>query len=154
MPNVRKEITVRAPAAKVFAVARDIERFPEAMRDLKSVEVLERDGNRIVSRWVSVAEVGPLTREVAWDEEAFWDEDALACSFKLLKGDMKSYGGSWSFTPEEGGDATHVVLDFDYEIEIPMLGALVKKIIHAKMVDNCASLLQALKELSEVERMS
>jgi len=150
MPNVRKEITVSAPAAKVFAVARDIERFPEAMQDLKSVEVLERDGNRVVSRWVSVAEVGPLTRQVAWDEEEIWDEAVLACSFKLLKGDMKSYGGSWSFTPEGGdGNATRVVLDFDYEIEIPMLGALVKKIIHAKMVDNCESLLKALKELSE-----
>ena len=150
MPNVRKEITVNAPAAKVFAVARDIERFPEAMQDLKSVEVLERDGGRVVSRWVSVAEVGPLKREVAWEEEEIWDEDALACSFKLLKGDMKSYGGSWSFTPEgDGGDATRVVLDFDYEVELPMLGALVKKIIHAKMVDNCDSLLRALKELSE-----
>ncbi len=150
MPNVRKEITVHAPAAKVFAVARNIERFPDAMQDLKSVEVLERDGNRVVSRWVSVAEIGPLTREVAWDEEELWDEAALTCSFKLLKGDMKSYGGSWSFTREGDSDeVTRVVLDFDYEIEIPMLGALVKKIIHAKMVDNCESLLRALKELSE-----
>jgi uncharacterized membrane protein len=150
MPNVRKEITVNAPAAKVFAVARDIERFPEAMQDLKSVEVLKREGDRTVSRWVSVAEVGPLKREVSWEEEERWDEEALACEFSLLKGDMKSYCGSWSFAPVgDAGEATHVVLDFDYEIELPMLGALVKKIIHAKMEDNCESLLRALKELSE-----
>ncbi|OGK11362.1 MAG: hypothetical protein A2Y63_02810 [Candidatus Riflebacteria bacterium RBG_13_59_9] len=147
MPNVRKEIIVNAPPERVFAIAREVERFPAVMHDLKSVEVLEREGARTVSRWVSVAEIGPLSREVVWEEEEFWDEDALTGAFKLVKGDLKSYGGAWMFTPE--GGSTRVVLDFDYEIDIPLLGAMVHKIIHQKMMDNCDSLLKALKRLAE-----
>lgn len=147
MPTVRKEILIAATSEDVFAIAQDVERFPEVMHDLKKVEVLERDGGRTVTRWTSVAEVGPLTKEIAWEEEDVWDAQALTCTFKMTKGDMKSYEGAWTFTRE--GDATHVVLDIDYEIEIPLLGALVHKIIRQKMDENCDSLLAALKRLSE-----
>lgn len=147
MPHVRKEILVNAAPEAVFDAAADIERFPAAMPDLKSVEVLEREGNRCVSRWVSVADLGPIQREVSWTEEAVWDRAGLSCRFSLIKGDMKSYSGGWSFTPDGAG--TKVVLEFDYEIEIPLLGALVHKIIHQKMEQNCDGLLAALKQMVE-----
>lgn len=147
MPHVREEIVVNAAPEEAFDIAADIERFPDAMPDLKSVEVLERDGNRCVSRWVSVADLGPIQREVSWTEEELWDREGLSCRFNLVKGDMKSYGGSWSFTPDGAG--TRVVLEFDYEIGIPLLGALVHRIIQQKMEENCRSLLAALKQLVE-----
>jgi len=147
MAHVRKETLVNAVPEKVFDIAAGIERFPEAMPDLKSVEVLERDGNRCVSRWVSVADLGPIQREVSWTEEELWDREGLSCRFSLVKGDMKSYGGSWSFTPDGAG--TRVVLEFDYEIGIPLLGALVHRIVQQKMEENCSSLLAALKQLAE-----
>jgi len=134
MAHVRKETLVNAVPEKVFDIAAGIERFPEAMPDLKSVEVLERDGNRCVSRWVSVADLGPIQREVSWTEEELWDREG-------------SYGGSWSFTPDGAG--TRVVLEFDYEIGIPLLGALVHRIVQQKMEENCSSLLAALKQLAE-----
>lgn len=147
MPTVRKEITVAAAPEAVFAIAQDVERFPEVMHDLKKVEILERDGNRTITRWTSVAEVGPLTKEIAWEEEDVWDATALTCKFKMTKGDMKAYEGVWTFTRD--GAVTNVVLDIDYEIEIPLLGALVHKIIRQKMDENCDSLLAALKRLAE-----
>jgi len=149
MPKVRQEIIVNAPAEKVFAVARQVERFPEVMPDLKSVQVLLRDGNRAVTRWISLAEVGPLSREVSWEEEEWWDEQSLRAEFRLLSGDLQSYGGHWEFARDGGGNATRVVLDFDYEIDLPLLGTLVRKLIHAKMEENCQSLLRALKQLAE-----
>lgn len=147
MPTVRKEITVAAAPEAVFAIAQDVERFPEVMHDLKKVEILEREGNRTITRWTSVAEVGPLTKEIAWEEEDVWDATALTCKFKMTKGDMKAYEGVWTFTRD--GAVTNVVLDIDYEIEIPLLGALVHKIIRQKMDENCDSLLKALKRLAE-----
>jgi uncharacterized membrane protein len=147
MPTVRKEITIAAAPEDVFAIAQDVERFPEVMHDLKKVEVLERDGGRTVTRWTSVAEIGPLSKEIAWEEEDVWDATALTCTFKMTKGDMQAYAGVWSFARD--GAVTNVVLDITYEIEIPLLGALVHKIIRQKMDENCDSLLKALKRLAE-----
>jgi len=147
MPTVRKEITIAAAPEEVFAIAQDVERFPEVMHDLKKVEVLERDGARTITRWTSVAEIGPLSKEIWWEEEDVWDATALTCTFKMTKGDMQAYAGMWTFARD--GAVTNVVLDITYEIEIPLLGALVHKIIRQKMDENCDSLLKALKRLAE-----
>ena len=46
MPTVRSEITIQADVDKVYAIARDIERFPEFMADVESVEILEQTPER------------------------------------------------------------------------------------------------------------
>ncbi|MFP3903789.1 MAG: SRPBCC family protein, partial [Armatimonadota bacterium] len=54
MPTVESTVTIDAPLDDVYALARDIEAFPEFMDDVEEVEILEKTPDRQVSRWVGV----------------------------------------------------------------------------------------------------
>ena len=42
MPEITNRIEIGAPPERVYAVARDVERFPDFMPDVESVRVVER----------------------------------------------------------------------------------------------------------------
>ena len=71
--------------------------------------------------WVAVASDFKL--KVRWTEEDVWDEAAHTCRFQQLKGDYTAYGGLWTFTPD-GTKGTLFQSEIDYELEIPLIGAL------------------------------
>jgi len=148
MPTIESEIVIAAKPESVFELAQQVERFPEVIASLKSIEVLARDGNRTRTRWVGVAELGPVSREISWEEEDEWDAEALECRFHLAKGDLKRYQGVWKFPGEDEG-STRCVLHLDYELGIPLLGGMILKMIHAKMQESCDELLRGLKKLVE-----
>ena len=135
------------PAAAVFAAAQQVERFPEVLPDLDSVRVLEDDGQgHTVTKWEGTISVGPLTRQIAWTERDAWDAAARTCTFELLEGDMKQYSGVWRFAEQDGG--CYVELRVQFELGIPLLGALVNRIVDQIMQRNCDDLLEALEKLA------
>ena len=147
MPRVQNEITIRAGVEAVYAIARDVERFPEFMPDVKSTRVLERseDGRRTVVEWVGL--IPEFKTTVKWVEEDRWDDAAHTCEFSLVSGDFKQYGGRWVFAPvPEGTCFTSVV---DYEYDIPLIGPLIKALIRKKMHENVERFQAALKERVE-----
>src|SRR5690242_21933634 len=103
MPTVENEVLIQADVERVYAIARDVEAFPEFMPDVKSVRVLERseDGRRTVVEWVGL--IPEFKLSVKWVEEDRWDDAAHTCDFQLVSGDFKSYGGRWRFEPAPGG---------------------------------------------------
>ncbi len=146
MATVDSEIVIAEKPQRVFELAQQVERFPEVIASLKSVEVLSREGNRTRTRWVGTAQMGPVTRDISWEEEDEWDAEALECRFHLTGGDLKRYDGVWKFLAEDGG--TRCLLHLDYEMGIPLLSPLVNKMIHAKMQESCDELLRGLKKLA------
>jgi len=145
MPNIRSEITIAAPLERVYALAKDIECFPEFMEDVEEVEILERTPERQVSRWVGA--VKELHRLVKWTEEDFWDDAEHVCLFRQLEGDFTSYEGRWEFAEQEGG--TRVLLLIDYEYNVPLIGALIQKLLLKKMQANTDAMLAAIKREAE-----
>ncbi|MBC8143143.1 MAG: SRPBCC family protein [Armatimonadetes bacterium] len=148
MPRVESSILIHAPRERVLAVARDNAAFPEFMADVKSLEVTETspDGLRIVSDWVGVVQKFGIT--VRWTEEDVWDLDAGTCTFRQTKGDYDKFDGVWTFTGT--GDAeTRFDSFLDYELEIPLVGALVKTLVHKIVQTNLDSTLSAIKARSE-----
>ena len=143
MPRITNELVINADPDTVYRVGRDVERFPEFMPDVKSVTVKERseDGRRLVVEWVGYMPEFKLT--VRWTEEDIWDDAARTCTFSFVSGDFKEYGGEWRFEPAEGG--TRFVSVVDYEIEIPLVGPLIKSVIKRKMSENVDKLQLALK---------
>src|SRR5438067_13041175 len=115
MPIVQNSIIIRAPVEAVFRVAMDVERFPEFMPDLKSLRVLERsdDGLRTVVEWVG--NIPEFKTTVKWVEEDLWDPSDHSCRFTLVRGDFKSYGGWWRFTPESGGTRFDSEVEYEYD---------------------------------------
>ncbi len=148
MPHIENSVLVNAPLETVFAAARDQESFPQFMPDVESLTVVERsaDGTRIVSDWVAVASDFKL--KVRWTEEDVWDEAAHELRFTQLKGDYTAYGGFWKFTEESQG-VTRFHSEIDYDLEIPLIGALLKAVVARLMRDNTQKVLDAIKSRAE-----
>ncbi len=147
MPRVESSVIINSDVDKVFALARDIESFPQFMPDLKKVSILDKspDGRRVISEFVGDIKQFKIT--VKWTEEDEWDEDAKTCRFKLIKGDFKNYSGLWTFEPVEGGTKFTSVIDFEYDI--PLIGPMIKALVAKLMKQNVENMLQAIKKRAE-----
>ncbi len=148
MPHIENHVAINAPLEKVYALARDAEAFPQFMPDVESVTVQERsdDGSRAVVDWVAVASDFKL--KVRWTEEDLWDDAAHVLRFHQLKGDYTAYGGEWTFT-SEGDNVTLFQSAFDYELDIPLIGPLLKAVVARLMHSNTQKILDAIKVRAE-----
>jgi ribosome-associated toxin RatA of RatAB toxin-antitoxin module len=147
MPTVENEVLIHADVERVYAIARDVEAFPEFMPDVKSVRVLERseDGRRTVVEWVGL--IPEFKQTVKWVEEDVWNDAEHTCQFRLVRGDFKEYSGLWRFTPEAA--ATRFESRVSYDYDIPLIGPLIKGVIRKKMQENVDGLLAAIKVRAE-----
>lgn len=147
MPTVESSVIIHAPVEKVFALARDIEAFPEFMPDLRKVNILEKspDGSRLKSEFIGYIKDFRLT--IKWVEEDHWDEQEKTCRFSLVKGDFKSYSGTWKFEPE--GDGTKYTSVIDFEYDIPLIGPIIKSLVAKLMKQNVDNMLGAIRRKAE-----
>lgn len=139
MASVEASTVIGAPIEKVYAFAKDVERFPQFMPDLESVAVLERLPTGTVTEWVARVQ----GRRIRWVEEDVWDDGRHVCTFRQRSGDFNKYEGAWRFevTPE----GTRTSLQVEFELDIPLAGALLSSLIKVLMRKNCESMLAALK---------
>lgn len=145
MPTIENCVIVNAPLDKVYAVAKDVERFPEFMPDVRELTVLERDGNRVVTRWVGVIPQFKVT--VRWTEEDVWDDVAHTCTFRQLEGDYDRLDGRWEFS--EVPEGTRFRSEVTYEYNVPLLGPLVARVVKHLVSANIQNLLEAVKRRAE-----
>lgn len=145
MPIVETTTWINAPIDTVYAVARQNEAFPEFMKDVKSVTVVERGEDRVVSDWIGI--VATFGLKIKWRQEDIWDDSTHQCHFKMLSGDYDRLEGTWTFSEQEGG--TQFDSRVDYEYKVPGIGALVYKVIHNLVVKNLDDTLAAIKARSE-----
>ncbi|MCE5215757.1 SRPBCC family protein [bacterium] len=145
MPTVTTEMNVAAPVDKVYAIARDIERYPDFMEDVESVKILEQTPERQVSHWGSI--VKEFNRTIKWTEVDYWDEADKSCRWEMTEGDFTAYSGTWVFEPSAEG--TLAKLEVTYEYNVPLIGALIQGILKKKMQANVDSMLAAIKNKAE-----
>jgi ribosome-associated toxin RatA of RatAB toxin-antitoxin module len=143
MPFVETTIVVKAPARDVYELAKDQERFPDFMPDVELVTVIERDGDRTVSRWKTLVEEAPIE----WIEEDRFDDAARRVDYRLLEGDLDTFEGSWTFDERDG--ETFVCLQVTYDFGVPTLAELIGPTLHRKVRENSEMMLAALKSEAE-----
>lgn len=149
MGVVVSSVNIKAPVGQVFDLARKVEDFPEFMPDVKTVVVRERrDDGYTRTYWEAIASIQKIIKVIRWEEEERWDIENLSCSFAQTKGDYKHYNGGWKF--EDTGGSTKVDLTVDYDLGLPLIGPLIKKLLDKLMQENCDSMLNALKERAEM----
>jgi len=148
MPVIEQSIWINAPVEKVYAIAKEVERFPEVMPDLESVRVLERseDGSRTITEWTGLVREFNNMR-VRWTEEDTWNDATHTCRFRMLKGDLQRMEGEWQFSEEEGG--TRFRSRVEYEYDVPLVGTLVKNLIHKKLEENVQMVLEGIRSRAE-----
>ena len=146
MAIVESSVVIHAEIDRVMGLAKDIERFPEFMRDVQSVEIAERGpGGRVVSKWR--ASLPELRLSVRWTEEDLWDDAARTCAFRQIEGDYGKLEGLWTFTSVEEGTRFDSQLEIEYDV--PLIGALLKGIIAKKAKENLDATLDAIKRRAE-----
>lgn len=145
MPTVESTIWIEAPLETVYAIAKDNRAFPEFMKDVKSLTVVEEDGPRVISDYVGV--VPQFMLKVRWQQEDIWDDATHVCTFRQLKGDYDKLEGTWTFKEENGGTRFDSFLEYEYNV--PTLGPLVSKVIYSIVVKNVENILAAIKMRSE-----
>ncbi len=145
MPTVETTTFIKAPLDIVYAIAKDNHSFPLFMDDVKSVTVTGVDGNRVTSDWVGI--ISKFNVKVRWTQEDVWDDGNHVCTFTQVKGDYDEMSGKWEFT--QTGEITRFHSVLDYEYNVPMLGPLVKKVVHSLVIKNMEGVLQAIKERAE-----
>ncbi|BBO23625.1 MAG: hypothetical protein HND43_05975 [Armatimonadetes bacterium] len=145
MPTVETSVWIDAPLARVYEIAKDNASFPEFMSDVKSLEIVETEGSRVVSDWVGI--VPQFLLKVRWRQEDIWDDEAHVCKFRQLSGDYDQLEGSWSFGEENGGTRFDSVVEYEYNV--PTLGPLVRKVVHSIVVKNMDNVLGAIKKRAE-----
>jgi uncharacterized membrane protein len=151
MAKVESTVIVQAPLETLWQLAQQVEKMPEYMSDLESVEVLEEETlsssqRRTATRWVAL--IKQMNRKVRWTEEDVWDSENHLCTFRQTEGDFSQYSGKWQFE-SAGKNETKAHLEISYAIEIPLLGALIQKVILKLMQGNCDNMLSCLKAEAE-----
>jgi uncharacterized membrane protein len=145
MPTVSSELPIAAPVERVYAIARDIERFPQFMEDVEDVKILEQTAERQVSRWASI--IKEFNRTINWTEVDYWDDVAHTCRWEQTEGDFTSYSGTWEFEAAEAGTVAKLMIDYEYSV--PLIGALIQGLVKKKMQANVESMLAAIKKEAE-----
>lgn len=143
MPYVEVTMPVKCEREKIYPIIKNMEKYPEFMTDLISVEVLERDKNTTVSKWVSNVD----GRIIKWTEKDIFDDENMHIAYKQIDGDVKKFEGEWILTPVESG--TEVKLTVDFEFGIPMISGLLNPIAKKKVRTNSENMLKAIKEKME-----
>lgn len=126
MPDQATErTTIDAPPEKVFAVALDIERYPEWARDVKEAVVAERDeAGRPLRVAFRAAAMGHSARYVLRYE---YGDDPHCMGWVLEQGDIvRRLDGDYTFEPDEHG-GTEVTYKLVVELAVPLPGFIKRR---------------------------
>lgn len=141
MPVVLVARVVPGAPESAYALAKDMESYPEFMKDVVSLRVVRREGNVQWSEWV-----GRLQgKHLRWVEEDTFDDAAMTISYRQTEGDLKKFEGKWQFVPEPGG-GTRVSLSVDFDLGVPMFAGLLHPVAGAVIRKNCEAMLSGLSE--------
>ncbi|MHB9023403.1 MAG: type II toxin-antitoxin system RatA family toxin [Armatimonadota bacterium] len=144
MPQIETQLFIPAPLEAVYAIAKDIERFPEFFPDVESVVIVEHTDTGFISEWVGVVE--KINRKLKWRELDEWDDATYTCRFRAVGGDWDKYDGVWTFTEQEGGTLTHMILECD--VNVPLIGPLIKNLIAKLARQNIDNMFEGIRRRS------
>lgn len=143
MPYVEVTLPVKAGREEIYPILKDMEKYPDFMEDLVSVEVVERKDNTTLTKWVSNVD----GRIIKWTELDVFDDANMHIAYRQTEGDLKKFEGEWVLTPQ--GDETEIKLTVDFEFGIPMISGLLNPILKKKVRANSENMLKAIKERLE-----
>ena len=142
MPSVEVSIVVDAPARDVYELAKDQERFPDFMPDVESVNIVERAGDRIVSRWKTLSKKRRSSGPRKTFSTTTASRSTTSCS-KAISTRSREPG------VRDGDGRTTVTLVVDYDFGVPTLAELIGPTLHKKVKENAEMMLAGLKKEAE-----
>ena len=106
-------LVVRAPVARVFAAAADVERWPDILAHYRWVRMLERRPGGGVVEMAAYRPFGPLNYPTWWVSEMEIDPAAPAVRYRHVRGITTGMDVEWRLVPR--GDATEVTIVHEWD---------------------------------------
>jgi coenzyme Q-binding protein COQ10 len=144
MPYVESSIDIQGRREDIYALAKDMEKFPQYMPDVSSVKVVERNSDSTVTEWETLVEEIPI----CWKEIDEFNDAQLNIKYRLIEGDLDKFEGMWLFEDSDGG--TKVTLTVDFDFGMPTLAELIGPVLEMKVRENSMMMLEAIKSKIEV----
>jgi len=141
MPRVHKDIDIKAPISRVFSYLEDPRNSPEWMNSMIEVNDIKGAGPGTHYSWTWKMAGMKLKGESDLVEE-IPNQKMVVKS----KGTVESV---WTFKLEPHGEATHLYLDVDYSIPLPVVGKVAEKIVLKQNEREAEMDIQNIKERLE-----
>lgn len=106
-------LVMRAPAARVFAAAADVERWPALLPHYRWVRMLERRSRGGVVEMAAYRPFGPLNYPTWWVSDMEIDREALVVRYRHLRGITTGMDVEWRLLPQ--GPHTEVTIVHTWE---------------------------------------
>jgi uncharacterized membrane protein len=121
MTKIKKQVTIDAPVAQVYAAWRNFENFPSFMENIEEVRVTSEK----MSHWKAK---GPMGMDAEWDAEITLDEPNRAIGWRGIEGASSVINsGRVNFT-EQGAGRTCLDVTIEYAATGGVVGDLAAKI--------------------------
>jgi len=118
--SASQSITIASSPSNVWAIATDVERYPEWAKDVKQVVVRSRDGEGRPSEVEFRASA--LGRSTHYTLQYDYSQAPSVLAWHMVRGDiMRSIEGAYHFTPTADG-GTEVRYDLAIELVVPLPG--------------------------------
>ncbi|HEX6971806.1 MAG TPA: aromatase/cyclase [Limnochordia bacterium] len=146
MPFVERSIVARGDKETMYALAKDMESFPQFMPDVEEVRVLERGPNYTITAW----KVHIVGRRFEWTERDEFDDARCHITYRQTGGDLKKFEGEWRFE-EDGDGGVKITLTVDFDLGMPMLAGMINPVLVKAVQMNSDKMLQAIKQQVEAK---
>ncbi len=121
-------IVVRAPADRVFAVAADVERWPEFLPHYRWVRMLERRGGGGLVEMAAWRPFGPLRYPTWWVSEMWTEPERRAIRYRHVRGITRRMDVEWRVEERSGGVHVTIVHAWDGP-GWPLIGRLAARLV-------------------------
>ncbi|HEX2099623.1 MAG TPA: SRPBCC family protein [Candidatus Synoicihabitans sp.] len=136
-------VTIRKPAAELYAFWRNLENLPQIIKHPVSISRI----SETESHWSVSAP--PKDRRVEWDAIIFNDEPDELIAWRSRDGADIRNAGTVRFEPAPGDEGTEVTVQLEYEPPGGKLGALLAKLSGEEAGQQVKEALRRFKALME-----
>src|SRR5262249_749679 len=140
--SLEKSITINRPVAEVYRFWRDFGNFPQIMRYVQRVDVI----NPRLSHWTINA---PAQTTVEWDAEIVDERESELITWRTLDGSEVANAGNVIFKETPDGKGTELTVSMQYEPPGGRLGEYAAWLLGTDPEDALEEDLQRFKDLME-----
>ena len=121
-------VTIRAPWARIFAVARDVERWPSLLSHYRWVRFLERNAGGDIVEMAAWRPFGIVRYPAWWVSRMTVDRAAREIHYFHLRGITRGMDVVWRLAPNGEGTEVTIVHRWDGP-RWPLIGGLAARLV-------------------------